>query len=235
MASKIEQMMLRLAGTGPHPADLTPIRTALINMLGGAAAHQVEAMIAAALPEGGISVQAVATKPATTGVIVYAAGSNIIRKVILPDDDSQLGTHKPVLSAGELSITAPLSQEIDLAAVKAAVVQATGKQVPSGRTVMIDQTNTVAGVIQADPALDQLLGFTLISSDLANPGDTFKAKDGSFLRLVATVDAVTNTVVAIGLQTVGAFMVAPGFYLSDPTGVKVGTVLTPRDPATLPK
>ncbi len=225
MASKIEQMMLRLAGTGPHPADLTPIRTALINMLGGAAAHQVEAMIAAALPEGGISVQAVATKPATTGVIVYAKDSNIIRRVILPDDDNTLAQHKPTLDAKELSITAPLSQEIDLAAVKAAVQQATGKPVPSGRAVLIDQTNTVVNAIQADPAIDQLTGFTIVSSDLVAFGDTFKPKDGSFQRLMATVDSASRKVAAIGLQTVGNFMVAPGFFLVDAAKWQVGDVL----------
>ncbi len=202
-----------------------PIRTALINMLGGVADHQVEALVAAAMPPGVTPQGVAAAKPATAGIIVYAKDSNIIRRIILPDNDDALAQHKPTLDAKELSITAPLSQEIDLAAVKAAVVAATGKPVPSGRAVLIDQTNTVVNTIQADPAIDELDGFTIISSDLANIGDTYTPKDGHLSRLMATVDATSRKVVAIGYQPIDNFMVSAGFFLVPAENLKVGDII----------
>lgn len=49
MPCRIEKLIKWLGGPGPHPADPAPIRTMMINMMGGKAPHQVADIVAAAV------------------------------------------------------------------------------------------------------------------------------------------------------------------------------------------
>jgi hypothetical protein len=102
-------------------------------------------------------------------VVIYAAGSKILRRKIIPDDDSQLGLHQP--GPGESRLLLPLAHRHDDAACRAAIAATTGVTPPSGRCCIVDAAGIVIGVCNADPALDAHPLGELIAHDRAGIGD----------------------------------------------------------------
>ncbi len=201
-----------------------PIRTALINILGGLADHQVEAAIVAALPTQTVLGTPVATS-ATVAIAVYATGSKILRKIIIPDFDGQLDIHHPKLESGESSLTVPIAN-IKLDDAKTAIQQATGTAPPSDRCAVVDPvTSLVVGNLGADPAIDTLPGYALVLSDTAKDGDKYDPKTGKFSRLFASYNLSTNTIDAIGSQPIDNVLTPTGFLVLEATGLKVGQMI----------
>jgi hypothetical protein len=98
---------------------------------------------------------------ATTFGIVYATGSKMVRRVILPDHDDELlgGLH---VGPGESMLVKP-SGPSDIFTCQAHVKTATGVQPLDPRCAVVDNTNTVVAVILADPALDSHPAGALVS------------------------------------------------------------------------
>lgn len=101
--------------------------------------------------------------------IVYATGSGMLRRWIVPDDDKELSEKHPV-SPGETLLVADRATIKSRADIEAAVAAVTGKGVPSPRCVVVDALGDVEAVIMADPALDALPGKALMLHADAEPG-----------------------------------------------------------------
>lgn len=100
--------------------------------------------------------------PATTFGIVYATGSKMVRRIILPDDDTELlnGNH---VGPGETMLVSP-SGSHDLATCQALVKQATGVAPPDAACAVLDKNNAVVAVIMADPAIDTHPAGTVVKA-----------------------------------------------------------------------
>jgi hypothetical protein len=112
--------------------------------------------------------------PATKIGIVYARGSGILRRWIVPDNDADLIASHPV-SPGEAMILTdaaliPKDPALAQAFVENAITRVTGKAVPSPRCAVINALGSVESVIMADPALDNVPGKTLMLHADAVPG-----------------------------------------------------------------
>lgn len=112
--------------------------------------------------------------PATKIGIVYARGSGILRRWIVPDNDADLIASHPV-SSGEAMIlvdraNVPGDPALAQAFVENAITRVTGKPVPSARCAIVDKDGNVVGSQMADPALDNVPGKTLMLHADAVPG-----------------------------------------------------------------
>jgi hypothetical protein len=125
-------------------------------------------------------------------VVIYATGSKILRRKIIPDDDFQLGAHQP--GPGESRLLLSRTESHDDASCRAAIAAATGVTPPSGRCCIVDAAGNVIGVCNADPELDTHPAGQLISHDIAGPGD--RHENGILKRNDAVIDRASNKVVA---------------------------------------
>lgn len=160
--------------------------------------------------------------------VVYARTSKILRRIVVPDTEP--ADWQQFVGNGEANVLLPLAGPRDMGTIRSAVSQANGNApIPSGVCAVIS-AGTVVGNIMADPALDALPGFTLVSSDTAIPGDTW---DGSFFfRVFATMVIATRTVTAIGPQRIDHLNPPNGSTFMPPGGLKVGDVVpSPAAPA----
>lgn len=119
---------------------------------------------------------------AQNALIVYATGSRLPRRLIIPDDDTELLSLTPFLGPGESGRVFPQARitalanaarlaGVDIARmVLANLLGIAVGQIPSGRCCVIDPAGSVVNVIVADPALDQLDGHTLVAHDQAGIG-----------------------------------------------------------------
>jgi len=84
--------------------------------------------------------------------IVYASGSKMIRRIIVPERETALtdGTHRA--GPGETMLIA--NGRADLESCAEHVRVATGVKPPRLRCAVLDQQNNVVDTILADPALD---------------------------------------------------------------------------------
>ena len=94
--------------------------------------------------------------------IIYGAQSGIVRRIVIPDHDSELQGH---VGPGEALLILPDGMPSDVHSATDAVAIATGKRVPSNRCEVVDAQGVVRGVIAADPMLDYLPGHTLRQLD----------------------------------------------------------------------
>jgi hypothetical protein len=129
---------------------------------------------------------------ATQLAVFFATESKILRRKIIPDDDTQLAALRA--PPGESLILLPLAKPYDDAACRAAICEATGLRAPSGRCCVVDDTGTVIGVCNADPAIDKFAQGQLVASDNAGLDDRYVAK--MFLRRYAIVNNIAKTVAA---------------------------------------
>lgn len=128
---------------------------------------------------------------ATTFGVVYATGSKMIRRIIVPDNDAQL--QSGFAGQGETLLVAPVGPH-DVAACSVIVHSATGVVPPDPTCAVVDKTNTVIGMVSADPAIDALPGVTLVSaySPQIAPGCAYDPATGLFTAPSVTISAGTD-------------------------------------------
>lgn len=102
--------------------------------------------------------------------VVYATSSGMLRRWIVPDDDSELSEKRHPLARGEAMLLVDRTTIKSQADIEAAVAAVTGKGVPSPRCAVIDALGNVESVIMADPAIDALPGKALMLHADAEPG-----------------------------------------------------------------
>lgn len=128
----------------------------------------------------------------TQFIIVYAAESKAIRRVIYPDDDNQ----QIAISDGEAVLVCPIKQKGDLFQWKALVEQATGVYPPDPLCAVVDpKDNTVLSVIMADPNLDTHPdGHDLVAaySDEIAAGDSYDKAAGLFIKAAYVAPEYTD-------------------------------------------
>lgn len=134
----------------------------------------------------------------TQFIIVYAAESKAIRRVVYPDDDKQ----QIALSVGEEVLVCPMKETGDLDQWKTLVERATGVYPPDPLCAVIEG-DVVVSVIMADPKLDvDPDGKQLVAaySDKISAGDSYDKVADLFIKpaYVAPeyIDRQTNQVVA---------------------------------------
>lgn len=104
--------------------------------------------------------------------LVYGKITGLLRRIVIPDNDSQLPMH---IGAGEAMVTISTAQYATFAgtpdAIQSYLISVTGI-VPSGyRAVMIDAAGNVLSVHYADPGCDQPHpDKRLVWSDVAQSG-----------------------------------------------------------------
>lgn len=106
---------------------------------------------------------------ATKVGIVYGASSGILRRWIVPDDDSELESAHP-LAPGEAMLIVDRSAARSREDIDVALAAKIGRPPPSARCVVVNAAGEVVGAIMADPAIDSVPDHTLILSDLADVG-----------------------------------------------------------------
>jgi len=110
--------------------------------------------------------------------VFYATKSKILRRKVIPDDDTAVAQLRA--EPGESVLLLPLTRSNDDAACRAAIAEATGCKPPSGRCCVVDKSGNVVAVCNADPALDSHPQGQLIADDIAVPGDRYIS--GAFSR-----------------------------------------------------
>jgi hypothetical protein len=123
--------------------------------------------------------------------VVYATGSGILRRWIVPDRDADLIARHSV-GAGESMIlldraNVPGDPVQAQAFIEAAIGRVTGKAVPSPRCAIVDAGGTVVGTVMADPAIDHIPNCTLVLHPTADRG--WKVRDAVLVDVVAEAAA----------------------------------------------
>jgi hypothetical protein len=105
-------------------------------------------------------------------IVVYGSKSGIIRRLIVPNREWEPLDPDVLVKGEDFSVMDPVV-DFKTDTIKTHVGKAIGKtkdQIPSGRCVVVDATNTVLDVIMADPDIDTHPDGTLILSDTAKKG-----------------------------------------------------------------
>lgn len=155
---------------------------------------------------------------ATQLIVIYATGSKILRRKIIPDDDLQLAVHQP--GPGESRLLLPRTQPHDEASCRAAITSATGVIPPSGRCCIVDAAGNVVGVCNADPELDTHPAGQLVPRDIAGPGD--RQENGIFKRKYAVINRASNKVTAIVYLPLDNITAPSGSFLVSAEDRKIG-------------
>ena len=146
--------------------------------------------------------------------IVYATASKIIRRLIVPDNDSELNDPAHV-QAGETMLIADFNTVPHPLAAPAALMSHLGvASLPSGRCAAVNpSTSIVEQVLLADPAIDKHPIYTLVLNDTATAGWKHSQVNGAdvFLPPYAVVSKTTGKVTAIEYM-------APTSAVSPPAG-----------------
>lgn len=157
--------------------------------------------------------------------IVYATGSKLPRRIIVPDSDSEL--NDPVhLQAGEAMLRIARTLPHDLISVRGHIAKHLGvavSAIPSGRCTLINQKNRmVEHAICADPAIDKHPTHSVVASDIAEIG--WKYDGTKFLARYVTLDA-NNIVTSEQWQDASILPSAPaGVVLAQDAVTKIGAV-----------
>ena len=167
---------------------------------------------------------------ATRLVVIYATHSKVLRRKIIPDDDSQLGLHQP--GPGESRLVMPLSAPFDDTACRAAIAAVTGAVPPSGRCCIVDAGGNVVGVCNADPALDKHPAGQLVAHDLAGPGDRYE--DGVFKRKYAIADNRSREVSTLAYLPLDSRMASETSFIVPAGRCKIGDVFWENAIASAP-
>lgn len=130
--------------------------------------------------------------------IIYATGSKIIRKLVVPDVEPNATAWLQYCGPGE-TFTLLARGSATAAAVRARVSAVTATAViPTGRCCVIDGQGHVINVINADPALYSIPSFSLVLSDLANINDHYNVEiTNDFSRRYAVALIATRIVTSI--------------------------------------
>lgn len=136
---------------------------------------------------------------ATQLAVFYATQSKILRRKVVPDDDTQLEGLTSLF--GESMLLMRLDRPYDDVSCRAAIAAATGVSPPSGRCCVLNESGEVIGICNADPALDIHPLGRLVASDSAETGDRYVG--GVFRRPQRVTSNSTITVVAIAAGVAG--------------------------------
>jgi hypothetical protein len=116
---------------------------------------------------------------ATTHLAVfYGTDTKILRRKVILGEDMRVAQLRA--EPGESVLLLPLTRPYDDTACRAAIADATGCKLPSGRCCVVDRSGNVVAVCNADPALDLHPQGQLIANDIAVPGDRYI--NGAFSR-----------------------------------------------------
>ncbi len=118
---------------------------------------------------------------ASQAILIYGTESGILRRLIVPDDDSQISRHQP--GPGESLVLLP-SNDISLESCQAAVEAIRGIPIEPSRCCVVN-AGVVLDAIIADPKLDTVEAGTLVKHAKAGKDDTFV--NGVFMREYALV------------------------------------------------
>lgn len=131
--------------------------------------------------------------PSKMGV-VYATGSKLIRRVIVPDSDRDLA-RSDFLGAGESILVVPIGNPFDTSGLQKLVLDLHGLDiVPCGRCAVIDGHGDVVNVIMADPEIDSVAGHRLVTSETADVGWRYDGCGFHARLVVAGADGVVTRV-----------------------------------------
>lgn len=131
--------------------------------------------------------------------IIYATGSKMIRRIVVPDNEADLQKTGWVKNGETLLIADGFPERGDIrdpannAHVRDKIIEATGVTPPTLVCAVVN-AGVVEAMIVADPAVDTLPGKTLIKSYAAgiDVGCTYDARAGLFTRPAYTVPAHTD-------------------------------------------
>lgn len=115
--------------------------------------------------------------------IVYATGSKMVRRIIVPDDPAMLhnGTHR--VGPGETMLV--VTGRHDLESCEAHVKDATGVMPPRLVCAVVNARNTITDLICADPEIDTLPDATMVHaySPDVEIGGTYDPVERRFRRI----------------------------------------------------
>jgi len=139
-------------------------------------------------------VSAPAFAQSTEMEVIYGSVNGEIRRVIVPDDDSQLGPQ--LAGQGEGYVIAPKGADAT------AVVKAkTGIDPPVLTSAVVDNSGNVVGVIAADPTIDHpvVANTSLIAAyPGVAKGQTYDSKTGNFIAPATSDTIKAGTVLSNG-------------------------------------
>lgn len=124
--------------------------------------------------------------------VVYAAGSKMIRRIVVPDSPRELAGH---VGPGEALVEFDSDGIPSMAACEAVVFAATGVRPPYPRCVVIDEKGEVVDVKMIDPDLDAAAfpGKTLKLHDAADRGWVYDSgKDELSPKVTEDVEVVAE-------------------------------------------
>lgn len=111
--------------------------------------------------------------------IVYSTQSKMIRRIILPDQDSELD-HPQVAAVGE-SLLVVDRLTYDVSSAEALVEKETGQKPKDSKHAVVDKTGKVIAVIHADPDIDNVGSNQLVAASAdVTVGDSW-AQDTGFV------------------------------------------------------
>jgi hypothetical protein len=110
--------------------------------------------------------------------IVYAAGSKMIRRIIVPDRDGELNDQLHVMP-GEVMLKVDKALGFSVAQASAHVFAATGVQPLNPRHALINPAGRVVRIVHADPTLDPPgAQLTMVQTDVADVDWTWDEING---------------------------------------------------------
>lgn len=156
---------------------------------------------------------------------VYGTDSGLLRRIIVPDDDSELNnpSHsqpgETLVTIGKVSYAATTDHQALLNTM-------TGKIPLTNRCLVVNPGGTVTAVIVADSLIDKVPGSSLVNHPYADvgwqriSGNTFGTKVAvvtiatGIVQQVLLVDPTTVSVLPDQVLVVGSFTVGQNIYLS---------------------
>lgn len=108
---------------------------------------------------------------------IYSTSRKVLRKIVISDEENysasqHRSTGESIVEINPAAPTIPVALQ--------AIQTATGVVPASGRCAVINPAGRVMRFVNADPDLDLVPAFTLISSDTANVGDIYDPQTGEF-------------------------------------------------------
>jgi hypothetical protein len=156
---------------------------------------------------------------------IYATGSKLLQRIYIPSA-SNAEIAQQFVATGESLLIVPITtfRTGGVAAVQAAV----GTPTFSGRSVVIDQTNTVTATIIADPALYSDPRGVVTPHDLAQVGDTWTGT--KFVRRYVEINPhapnATSAIVTVSIQSIAnPTPVTPGDIMMQSNTLNVGMAI----------
>ena len=139
--------------------------------------------------------------------VVYSINQARCRRIIVPDDDSQLVLFQNTLSDGEAMLTYDASLGFDTGTVTDQIRKVTGRDPDDDSCAVVDATGTVVDVVKADASIDvHPDGVVIPASQDITVGCMYDANVNAFITPVSIIKSgtvlkdgtVVKTDIAIG-------------------------------------